>query len=1052
MVLVHPEPKLLDHLIVEFGDHGRRAVGFIRTAEQLLELAASHNAAARLPETIAYCLREAMKAIPASVDVGDGALWKDASRAVTEARRRYERARGMPGEDEQGALRELLTTIDDLDLVHAQEGIHKRRLIAIIVNRTGALPLAAGTEPIRTYQDLLAELDEAVHGTTTLDEFHQLWNRCMGMLRQLFLPPDIRHAELDEMASIEEPGSADVDRLLPLMAGPNHLRHFLRQGVSVAWLEALTETGILDPPTDGAWPVAGAVDRLAENDAEDFVGWLNRMYDRHAGDPRPLWLIGRVAVDIGTAGTPVVIRLLRDHPSSPGVSQLGVWAAKGLSPHSEHVESIADAVLNEASWRDAGSVKPVLQKLVDGLIDENASRRLQLLCWKLRAAGPDEESRQWFDHERSGSVADLDDERRPDRITMLLHTLVRAIQRSTSWVPTEEIIGIVDQLPDGLSARLRAWVLATAQEVDISRLIAEVARAIAEREPTGDDVALVDRVVAEAAPDQYVEPWLRQFGDPPTVGEAAEGLASKDLPADWVRAYCWAGVLPEQAIGAWFQPLSVIMAAYGRPTRDTLQKRPQLDFASGHSPMTSDELSTLPPTEAAEKIAAWRPDPSDWLVGARELGRTLEVVVKEKKQAWLESPLKVATGLRHPTYIDHYLRAVTDAIKDSDEIPTDDLLDVVALVYAHPWEAEPLGRDNFDYDPDWSGAEKSSVDVLKSLAAADVGFAGRNDAVWSILEAEVRDRTEPSGIVSGARDPLESAINRRCTRALDAVLSFAAYEYRTDERVRPEVLNLLEDALRLEGVDGTEHRAILATRLGFIRHIAPDWMDENTNLLLGSEAPDELARVTADLAIKWSRPNPWLLEHHRPLVRDAVLRDVTHALDHLLIAMLWDVPGYGIEDNLAFLLQSPASLSKAGEALGRLLRHDDAQHDHIRCAVTFWERAIATNVAEGLPGFGWMAEIEQLEDPEWAELTVRTLAVTDGQIDWSQKVAQRAAAVSPSTTTLSIMNHLIRGSSNEWERRDNIEHAVSLLTAASPLSGTPEYERLRTTLLERGAL
>ena len=38
MTLLPAEPALLDHIVVEFGDYGRRAVEFLRTAEELLSL------------------------------------------------------------------------------------------------------------------------------------------------------------------------------------------------------------------------------------------------------------------------------------------------------------------------------------------------------------------------------------------------------------------------------------------------------------------------------------------------------------------------------------------------------------------------------------------------------------------------------------------------------------------------------------------------------------------------------------------------------------------------------------------------------------------------------------------------------------------------------------------------------------------------------------------------------------------------------------------------------------------------------------------------------
>jgi hypothetical protein len=50
------------------------------------------------------------------------------------------------------------------------------------------------------------------------------------------------------------------------------------------------------------------------------------------------------------------------------------------------------------------------------------------------------------------------------------------------------------------------------------------------------------------------------------------------------------------------------------------------------------------------------------------------------------------------------------------------------------------------------------------------------------------------------------------------------------------------------------------------------------------------------------------------------------------------------------------------------------------------------------------------------------------------------------------MNSLVRGIADEWDRRGTAEEAAAVLVAATNLAGTTEYERLRTTLLERGAI
>ena len=887
-----------------------------------------------------------------------------------------------------------------------------------------------------------------------MDRAVDLWERCTAILRQLFLPPEVRHLELESLAAIESPSADDVDRLLPLIAGPHHLRHFLSRIVTPQWLDVLMDTGILDPPDGGEpWPVFAAIDRVAP-DHGPFVGaWLSAMYDRHPADPAKAWFVARAAADLGPDAAAVLLRALRDHGSVSGIATIGPWAIEKFEPQSPWVEELADVLLNEASWHAAYHLDPLVERFVDGTDQSNAARRLQLLCWKLgSAASSNEGPASWFAFERAGSVADWTDEHRGDRFAVLLEALVEVIRRAREWLSTDEVLAIVDSLPTEVCRRLRAWVLSESPDASVDYLIEELSVAIAQRDPTGDDIAMVDRVVREAGAGDYVDRWMTALGPAPSVVEVAQRLASHELTEAWLRAYHWTGLLPQGAIGSWEQPAAVIAGAYGRPGREALEKRNRVEVGTGRSPISAEELEALSVAEAVSRIAEWRPDGSEWLVSARELARTLEAAVNTDTGPWIESPVRIATELRHPTYIHHYLRAVAQAIQEGARPSTDEILDVISLVRAHPWGVEPLGRDDFDYDHDWSGAEQASVDVLRAMADKDVGFGGRDDEVWQVLDAEARDRGAPSGITSGARDPLDSAINRRCTRALEVVLSFMAHEFRSSEAVRPAAFELLEEALRLEGTDGAEHRAIIATRLGFLRHIAPQWADDVADLMFGDAAPPGLAQVTADLAVKWGRPNRWLFERYRPLLRDAVSRDVNNALNHLMIAMLWSVPGYSVEQNIAFLRQTPALLSSSGEALGRLLRHDDADEESIATAIRFWDAANATTDADALAGFGWLAEVEQLDDDMWASRTMATLAVTAGRLDWSQKVAERAASLEPSATTLTIMNSLIRGASDQWARRRSIERAVDLIRSADELDGTPEYGRLRTTLLERGAL
>lgn len=123
-----------------------------------------------------------------------------ASRRVVDARDKYERAIGVSGEDESGWRDELFRAIDGLVDVHQQQGLHERRLVAILVDRTGAQPLGSGTAPVRAFMDLLGELDESLHGQLSLEVACDLWNHCAQVLAQLFMPPDIRHEKLPRAA------------------------------------------------------------------------------------------------------------------------------------------------------------------------------------------------------------------------------------------------------------------------------------------------------------------------------------------------------------------------------------------------------------------------------------------------------------------------------------------------------------------------------------------------------------------------------------------------------------------------------------------------------------------------------------------------------------------------------------------------------------------------------------------------------------------------------------------------------------------------------------
>ena len=265
------DPELLNHLRTEFGCHGERAVEFLKTASQLLDIG-SGSVAPRLAETIVYCLREAMDEIPKSQDQ-QGESWRTISRDVVRAKERYERSRGVPGMDEQGALQEMLQWIQTMSAFHEERSVREKQLITVQLRRTGSSH--AADDVVRNYNRLVSKLSRRLHSSVSVNEAERLLEDCLSILRTLFLPPQVRYEQLELLGQHDPPSKDDVAAVRQLVTAPAHIRHFLEHIHSTSWLDALTGAGLLDPPASGEpWSVFGPVERYADTEPQVIVSWF----------------------------------------------------------------------------------------------------------------------------------------------------------------------------------------------------------------------------------------------------------------------------------------------------------------------------------------------------------------------------------------------------------------------------------------------------------------------------------------------------------------------------------------------------------------------------------------------------------------------------------------------------------------------------------------------------------------------------------------------------------------------------------------------------------
>jgi len=535
------EQELFDHLVAEFGDRGEDAVQFLRTARRLVA-AAPAGELPRAAGAAAYCVREALQRLlpPES----GRPRWRELSDEVLEAYQRLQAVRGLPGADAVGAVEQLLTAIGQLEeFKEREQGQHQRRLVGLMETRTGAVPLDA---PAREYQRLLAELNRhAVHASVvSMEQVQELLGRAHSVLRMVFAPFQLRRPELDALAQVPDPSQEDLQRLRSLCSTPHHLSYFMQHVAAPAWLWLLTPLGVLDPPAGRVWPVRFAVEHLAATHPREVAGWLEDVYARWGGTESGAAYLAVAARDCLPTASATLLRALHDYPRTHWIRVQAVSALAVMDPGSRFIDAAAEVLLDPGDEVGlTGIARPTIQALCDGMTLDNADARVNLVTRKL--ASSSQARYPWFLASPSGFVEDLTDE--ADReTTALLRGVVAVVRRAGEiGLPTERVLALLEPIPSGLRCRLRAWALHEATDAQPEALVTEIAHAIRGRDPTGDDLRLIQRITEELPPERYVEAWRDAIGLAPATEEVGLALASREVPQQWQRVRLWQPLLPD---------------------------------------------------------------------------------------------------------------------------------------------------------------------------------------------------------------------------------------------------------------------------------------------------------------------------------------------------------------------------------------------------------------------------------------------------------------------------------------------------------------------------
>ena len=1055
------------HLLLNFGENGKRALDFLRQAEILL---LSSLPGPRVAEATAYCLREALATLLRGF--GKPGRWKALSRAVVAAKGDFVGNRG--------SLEVLLSRIDELADFHNDEAYQERRLRNAIRRNTGHDVLPTGSSLIGEYREILDRSNSGLHSSIKPSEVNDIWEAVILLLHHLFTPPEIRGSDIAALAQTAPRGDA-IARAISVVITPEHLRRFLRSINDPAWLEPLTDAGLIGVDATGnpisILPVSVL---LGPRYPRPVAQWLDRCCDglsaSSGNDGVIVDACAQVGVEAGHTLRKVISRINRTGlPVAQAVS-----AMAGIPPCHRIVHQVADILLNnfvspERTGRKWGSsdvgacVSFMKDYFIAGIDSENGASRYRLLCLKLYKLCDDDDA--VADLARmSGSVGDIDPVRDYFPLDVLVGFWTMAARHCVRDLGVMALIEEINAVSPALRTRLRTWLMT----LDVAKTeelgIRHVAEGIHHRFPTGDDLRLVRLLACRDSFSRATEVWRLATGAPPLGTEAVAALSGDDPSVTCLRVRQWAAVVPDLVSTPWTDVLATLDGRYGPVDLSQIAMRPRADIRFGGSPISKDVLVARTVRDACRIVADWRPDPDRWNLNARGLARPIEELVVDDARSWSAAPMEIVSVLRQPTYIAPYLRGIGRAMTEKtgdDDLGSDTagLVDAITLVMSTPWEVDPLGAAIFDYDSDWRGPRQEAVRLIEIMARTGHGFAGREDDVWRVLAAAVRDAEDPPRL----REPklgrneggeiVNAAYSWTPTRALAAVVAFAEWERRGSSGVRSEVFRLLDETLALGGVVGALHRATIVMHMHILRGISPEWMKSRMDRVFGDEAPSEELAALA-LSVVWQHADIVVernvLDNYRDRVGAAVDRGDLHAFVGYMKAVLSDVPGYTIEAAVKCAMGGPERARRTGAILHTAIADSDGDEVMMARVIEFWGIAIERGDRTLLNGLGLLARAEQMDDDVWLNLTLRTMRAIEGE--WTDvgrsHVARRTARLPLSPAVLGLMDELVRGCGQGGSLLV-VAEGRKLLGRVSDvketvLRETEGYRRLRSFLEEKG--
>jgi hypothetical protein len=1036
---VNPPDETLRAALRRLGDQGRRAEAFLDSAAAHL-----NDDRSLASEHAAYALREALMAIVSLGGLPPRGLKDGAKEVVRQWQLR--RDADVAADRLDGSVRELAELVEG-------PGPNERRLELAVGKLARIAPTRATADLLDQFIDALDGANRSLHSFAERDAVEALYGKACLVLRDLFGPISVRFADMDELVAQRDPGPVEVALLYQHVGDERHLIYLYDRANGPGWFRALQADPLLLPPAEGPWTAGPYVERVAKMHPDEVSAWLSGFAASNltATQVRYLLLIARaISGDV----TDVALSLIRGHLSTPDVRfqadallrEMSECARAGAAARSLVRELLMQTLTERSGSTDAYMAAEELKMAVEAVRFGDAQAWLTMLAHRAK------EVADGTDALRIRVLAPLD-ELHIDVSREPLETVAAAVRQganasATAGVPLEQRLSTLGIVPNPLAGRLIAQHLLDHLPESLAEGVAFLSRKIAANEsPSPEELALLRRALSACSGDVAAD-MVTALGPVPSLENVQREASTGALSADLIRAHRWLVAFPCDAVSSWHAVDAELSTHLGpAPTDGVLIRRLGPHFVGSVTPITVEELSALPPQEAAKKVAAWRPQPESSFLGpsAEGLADTLRQAMDADTQRWIDAdPVEIARLLHHPIYISVWLQAL-EANASALAGVAERTVTLAELLQSEPWAIDELGRHRLAASDLWSHTRQESIGLLGRLARLGALEGEIGDRAWAHVVAAVRHCDDTSvNIADQTSKPLEAALIRPSMRALETAIGIGGGSSPTPDK---RLLSLIDELLALEGVDGLHSRAMLAPQLNWLRSGSLEWFAAHEPQLFGVAAPGDLGRATFELYLEWGDPyEPMLLEQRDRIIAALSGDHSDAATQHLLHGLLWKLPGYEVETVCDILVQAGSRhISYGGRWLGRGLA--EAEKIDQTPAAALWRELLERGLdADAYAGFGWMAVNHHLDNEEWLTLTDDTATATAGVVDEPYRVAERAGQTPSDPRAARIIAQLLGDDPAPWDVSRIGEVGLEVLRAATG----PPREALRERLLERG--